>query len=166
MITTRLATRADIPKAASVHIESCIDIYRPFLTADQHSVTLPESLKRIWAEERLEGGDFILLAEDDGQTIGLVTVRMREPAYIDHFHVRPALKGAGTGRILMREVVAELRRRGAKACYLDYALGNDAAAAFYGAMGGEEGEDVMGDLFGTPLPARIVRWPDLAALQL
>lgn len=164
-ITIRLATPADIPAAGSVHIESCLDVYRGFIPDEMHARTLPENLRRIWAEETLPGRDFIVLAEQDGEVIGLVTVRDRgaDPAYIDHYHVRPHLKGRGVGRALWREAVAEMRARGMNAVYLDYAEGNDAAAAFYRAIGGEVGEGVTGDLFGIPLPARVVRWPDLGA---
>lgn len=164
-ISTRLATAADIPAAGAVHVESCLDVYRGFIPDEMHATTLPENLRRIWAAETLPGRDFIVLAELDGAVVGLVTVRDRgeQPAYIDHFHVRPHLKGRGVGRALWRAAVAEMLARGMNAVYLDYAEGNDAAAGFYRAIGGEVGEAVQGDLFGIPLPARVVRWPDLAA---
>lgn len=165
-LTIRLAARADIPAAAALHIESCLDIYRGFVPDEVHAAALPENLRRIWAAETLPGRDFILLAEAGGAAVGLVTVRGRDPAYIDHFHVAPALKGRGAGRALMRAAVAEMLRRGMTSACLDYAEGNDGARAFYRAMGGEIGEAVEGDLFGTPLPARVVRWPDLSAVDV
>ena len=139
-ITTRLATQTDLPTCAAIHIESCLDIYRPFVSAEVHSKTLPQNLAAVWAGERLEKGDFIVLAEDTGGTVGLVTVRNKTTPYIDHFHVSPTRKSAGIGRILMRAAVAEMLKRGMDNCYLDVADGNDAALAFYKAMGGDVGE--------------------------
>lgn len=163
MPTYRLAASADIPDAAAVHIESCLDIYRPIATEAVESGRLEASLRSIWAEETLPGGDFIMLAEEGGEVIGLSTVRpdRYETPYIDHFHVRPALKRGGIGRGLMQATFAEMRRRGLASVWLDVAAGNDAALGFYRAMGGEPGETVTGDLFGTPLPAIVVRWTTL-----
>lgn len=165
-ITTRLAAQADIPACAAVHIESCLDIYRPFVSAEVHANTLPQNLAAVWADERLENGDFIVMAEDAGGSVGLVTVRNRTIPYIDHFHVSPTRKGGGIGRILMQSAVAEMLKRGMDHCYLDVADGNQAALAFYKAMGGELGEFIEGDLFGAPLPAQIIRWSDLSSLDL
>lgn len=161
--TIRLAGPADIPAAAALHIESCLDIYRGFVPDDVHATVLPANLRRIWDAETLPGGDFILLAELGGRVVGLATIRDRDPAYVDHFHVRPDLKGKGIGRALWRAAVAEMRARGKTSAWLDFAVGNDAAGAFYAAMGGEIGEEIAGDLFGAPLPARVVRWRDLSA---
>lgn len=165
-ITTRLATQTDIPTCAAVHIESCLDIYRPFVSAEVHTKTLPDNLAKVWAIERLENGDFIVMAEDAGETVGLVTVRNKATPYIDHFHVTPARKGGGIGRLLMRAAVAEMLKRGMDHCYLDVADGNDAALAFYKAMGGELGDFIEGDLFGHPLQAQIIRWSDLTKLEI
>ena len=165
-VTTRLAAASDIPACAAVHIESCLDIYRPFVSAEVHATNLPENLKAIWADERLENGDFIVIAEENGAIVGLVTLRNRETPYIDHFHVRPARKGAGIGRLLMRATVAEMLNRGMDHCYLDVAVGNDAALAFYKALGGEVGEEITGDLFGHPLKAQIIRWRDLNTVEI
>ena len=163
MPTYRLASPADIPAAAAVHIESCLDIYRPIAPEAVESGRLEASLRAIWAEETLPGGDFIVLAEEAGKVIGLSTVRpdRYETPYIDHFHVRPALKGRGVGKGLMKATFAEMRRRSLSSVWLDVASGNDAALAFYRAMGGVSGESVTGDLFGTPVPAIVIRWASL-----
>jgi len=149
-----------------VHIESCLDIYRPFVSAEVHAKTLPQNLSAIWADERLENGDFIVMAEDAGKAVGLVTVRNKATPYIDHFHVAPQRKGEGIGRLLMQTVVAEMLSRKMNHCYLDVADGNDNALSFYKAMGGEVGEYVEGDLFSHPLRAQIIRWPDLGNLSI
>lgn len=157
----RLARAADIQAVAEVHIESCLDVYRPLAAEVVASGEMERRLRAIWGAERLAGGDFIVMAEAEGAAVGLCTVRPAryETPYIDHFHVRPALKGRGVGRGLMRAAFAEMRRRGLGAAYLDVAAGNDAALGFYRAMGGEAGERIVGDLFGTPLPAIVIRWP-------
>lgn len=166
LITTRLAAEADIPACAVVHIESCLDIYRPFVSAEVLATTLPQNLAAIWGDERLENGDFIVMAMDADIAVGLVTVRNKSTPYIDHFHVAPRRKGEGIGRILMRAAIAEMLSRRMDHCYLDVADGNDAALAFYKAMGGEVGDHVEGDLFGHPLRARIIRWSDLGSLAI
>ena len=165
MTTYRLARPADIPAMAEVHIESCLDIYRAIAPDVVASGVMERSLRALWAGERLEGGDFIVMAEDGGAAAALCTVRPSRygAPYIDHFHVRPARKGQGIGRGLMRAGFAEMRRRGLREVWLDVAEGNDAALGFYRAMGGVIGEKTTGDLFGTPIGATVVRWPTLPA---
>lgn len=156
----RLADRADLPAAGAVHIESCLDIYRGYASDAFYERELPDNLARLWREETLSGGDFIVVAEAAGRIIGLSTVRPARYAqpYIDHFHVAPDCKGGGVGRRLMAATFDELRRRGLGAPFLDVARGNAAALAFYRKMGGDIGEEVTGDLFGHPVPAIIIRW--------
>ena len=164
MTDFRLASLSDLSAAAAVHIESCLDIYRPIAPEAVTSGAMERSLRAIWDGERLENGDFIVLGERNGAAAALSTIRPRKYAepYIDHFHVRPHLKGGGIGRGLMEATFAELRRRGLSSVWLDVAVGNDAALAFYKALGGIPGETVTGDLFGTPTEAIVIRWPDLS----
>ncbi|MEL6794185.1 MAG: GNAT family N-acetyltransferase [Pseudomonadota bacterium] len=166
MTTYRLAAPVDLSAVAAVHIESCLDIYAPIAPEAVESGLLERNLRAIWAEERLANGDFIVMAEREGEAVALCTVRPAkyDAPYIDHFHVRPHLKGEGIGRGLMRAVFDEMRRRELASCWLDVAAGNDAAMAFYEAMGGVRGESVTGDLFGTPVEAIVIRWPALPAL--
>ncbi|MEL7463312.1 MAG: GNAT family N-acetyltransferase [Pseudomonadota bacterium] len=166
MTTYRLAAPSDLPAAAAVHIESCLDIYAPLAPEAVESGLLERNLRAIWAEERLANGDFIVMAEREEEAVALCTVRpaQYETPYIDHFHVRPHLKSEGIGRGLMRAAFAEMRERGLASCWLDVAAGNDAALAFYEAMGGVSGETVTGDLFGTPVEAIVIRWPALPDL--
>ena len=165
--TFRLAGPADLPGAAAVHIESCLDIYRPIAREAVESGLLERNLRRIWAGEKLKDGDFIMLAEADGETVGLATVRpvKYDEPYIDHFHVRPHLKGQGIGRRLLAATFVEMRKRGLETVWLDVAADNDAAQGFYAAVGGVIGDETIGDLFGTPVPAIKVRWPALPATE-
>ncbi|MEM7547437.1 MAG: GNAT family N-acetyltransferase [Pseudomonadota bacterium] len=165
-IITRLATTADISAAAAVHIASCLDTYREFVSEEVHRTVLPANLKAIWAAETLSDGDFVMLAEEAGMVVALATARDRQVPYIDHFHVSPARKGQGIGRLLMRALIAEILRRGQTSMYLDYIEGNAVAEGFYRAMGGEIGERIEGDLFGTPVRARTVTWPDLRVVMI
>lgn len=165
MIRTRLAAPADLPAVAAVHIESCRDIYRGLVPDEIVDGVMTDTLRRLWAEETLANGDFIVMAEQAGAALGLVTVRPAkyETPYIDHFHVRPRMKGQGVGRALWEATRAEMLRRNLASVWLDVAAGNDAALAFYRAIGGAPGEMVTGDLFGTPVPAQVIRWPRLDA---
>jgi hypothetical protein len=40
-VVTRLATYADLPAVAALHIASCLDAYRPHVTPEDHRLTLP-----------------------------------------------------------------------------------------------------------------------------
>ena len=160
-LTYRLAAPADIPAVAEVHIESCLDIYGPIAPEAVENGLLEKNLRDIWRRERLADGDFIVMAEEAGAPVALCTIRPAkyDEPYIDHFHVRPRLKGRGIGKALMNAAFAELGARGLRSVWLDVAAGNDAAMAFYRAMGGVPGERITGDLFGTPTEAITVRWP-------
>ena len=165
-VTIRLAQISDVPLAAAAHIESCTDIYRGMVDEAYLNGEMQQNLHHIWAAEQLENGDFIVIADDGERALGLVTVRAGEPAYIDHFHVRPGLRGAGLGRRMMRLAVEEMRRRGVAATYLTVLAVNEGAIAFYRRIGGEVGERVTGDLFGRPSDALVVRWPDISATEI
>jgi ribosomal protein S18 acetylase RimI-like enzyme len=159
----RLAGLADLPVAGAVHVESCLNIYRGYTPVEFHEQVLPANLAAIWRDETLSNGDFIVLAELEGRVVGLSTVRpaQYETPYIDHFHILPACKRMGLGRLLMVATFDEMRRRGLGAVFLDVAKGNEAALAFYQTMGGVVGAEVTGDLFGHPVPAVIIRWEAL-----
>jgi ribosomal-protein-alanine N-acetyltransferase len=51
--------------------------------------------------------------------------------------VRPGARRAGAGRSLMRALMDEAARRGAREMFLEVAEGNDAARALYAALGGQ-----------------------------
>ena len=168
MTITRLAAAEDIAPAAAVHIESCLDIYRGI--APDHIVDGPmrPNLEALWAAETLPGDDFMVVAEEAGEILGLVVARLGEEfgddPYVEHFHVRPELKGRGIGRMIFNLLVSELQARGRGRFHLHVAHGNDGARDFYLALGGVVSEAIEGDLFGYPHASNVIRWPDLAAL--
>ena len=173
MIDIRLAAAEDVAPAAAVHIESCLDIYRGI--APDHIVDGPmrPNLEALWAEETLPGEDFMVVAEEnppagDRRIVGLGVARLDEAVgddpYVEHFHVRPDMKGRGVGRRIFETLAAELRARGRNRFHLHVAEGNDGARDFYLALGGVVSEAVEGDLFGHPHASHVIRWPDLASL--
>jgi ribosomal protein S18 acetylase RimI-like enzyme len=58
------------------------------------------------------------------------------PAHL-HIDLLPELQGQGSGRVLMRTLLAELRSRGVSGVWLEYAADNTGAAAFYRRLGFE-----------------------------
>lgn len=158
--TIRLAHHADIPRAAAVHIESCLVAYRG--VAPDHVVDGPmrPSLEALWAAETLPAPDFMVVAEAEGAILGLAVARPRPDGetYVEHVHLRPDQKGRGLGRRIMARLIDELAARGRDRFHLHVTHGNDAALAFYRAIGGAVEEDVQGDLFGFPVPSSVVRW--------
>lgn len=167
MMKIRIASRADIAAAAETHIESCLDIYRGIAPDEVVDGPMEPNLRALWAEETLPGEDFMVVAEQAGQIIGLVIARLGEAhgddPYVEHFHILPALKGRGVGRMIFAKLAAELIRRGRRRFHLHVAEGNNGALAFYVALGGVVSEAVQGDLFGHPHSSRVIRWTSLSA---
>ncbi|MEO0360120.1 MAG: GNAT family N-acetyltransferase [Pseudomonadota bacterium] len=161
-LTIRLAEPADISRAAETHIASCLVTYRGIAPDSVVDGPMEPSLREIWAAETLPPPDFMVIAEEAGRVVGLVVARPGpehgDYPYVEHFHILPGRKGAGIGRRLLARLQEELKARGATRFHLHVTEGNDGAFAFYRAMGGVVGGAVEGDLFGHPVPSRVVRW--------
>lgn len=171
-IDIRFAVAADIPVAAAVHIESCLDIYRGIAPDEIVDGPMAPNLRALWAAEELPGDDFMVIADDrgteggasetGGRLVGLVIARLGpehgDDPYVEHFHILPSMKGRGIGRRLFDRLAEELRAKGRSRFHLHVAQGNDGALAFYKALGGRVDGTVQGDIFGHPSPADLVRW--------
>lgn len=81
-------------------------------------------------------GHFALLAEEAGVPLGFAMGRVAaEEAEVLTLAVAPAHRRAGTGRMLMRALMAEASARGATALFLEVSEGNAAARALYEHLG-------------------------------
>ena len=84
-------------------------------------------------------GHFALLAESGGAPAGFAMGRVAAgEAEVLTLAVRPARRREGTGRALMRALMAEAARRGAAALFLEVAEGNAAARMLYAGLGAME----------------------------
>jgi ribosomal protein S18 acetylase RimI-like enzyme len=174
----RTATPDDAEAVARLHADSWRRHYRgaysdAFLDGDVLSDRLA-----VW-EARLAapGGSLTLLAEDDGGPVAFVhAVFDEDPLWgslIDNLHVTPARQRSGAGRALMERAAEAVAENAAgRGLYLWVLQQNDAAQAFYRAMGGEIGEEakvsppngVTGRLVGEPVKLRVA-WPDAAGVR-
>lgn len=78
----------------------------------------------------------ILLADDGARVIGTVMAGYEgHRGWINYLAVDPALQGRGLGRRLMNWAEARLLERGCPKINLQVRQGNEAALAFYAALG-------------------------------
>jgi len=113
---------------------------------------------------------FTLVAELDEELVGFVHVILEDdPTWgvlVDNLHVANGYARRGIGTRLMVLAAAELTRRGAHGFYLWVLAHNEAAQAFYRALGGRHVETILqGPLpgGGNTLSCRFA-WPDSAVL--
>ncbi|WGH80370.1 GNAT family N-acetyltransferase [Jannaschia sp. GRR-S6-38] len=78
----------------------------------------------------------------------------RDPPLIDNLHVRPGLRGGGTGGRLLAAIKAALAEAGFARAYLTVLEENAAAHRFYLAHGGVDEGAVDDMLVGHPVRAR------------
>nr|WP_281494196.1 GNAT family N-acetyltransferase [Jannaschia sp. S6380] len=100
-----------------------------------------------WAARTFAPPEVTLVAFTDDELTGFVCALCdRDPPLIDNLHVRPDLRGGGTGAKLLAAIRVALRAAGFARAYLTVLESNPRALAFYLANGGlDEGsvEDVM-----------------------
>lgn len=84
-------------------------------------------------------GGFFMLARVGGELAGCGAFRPYAPATVElkRMYVRPAYRGHGVGRELVRALEAEARRRGALECILETAKRMPEAIALYRRCGYE-----------------------------
>jgi len=82
-------------------------------------------------------GSVILLAEEGGEVIGYVAGYMegREVGHVASLAVRPAFRGRGVGKGLMKALEAELMARGARRLRLEVRESNMVARRLYEGLG-------------------------------
>jgi ribosomal protein S18 acetylase RimI-like enzyme len=84
-------------------------------------------------EHTVRGGGIVLLAERDGEAVGLAVAVRRGPTlgFLDVLYVRPAARRDGVAAALVREVAGRLREAGADMLELEVLASNEPALAVY-----------------------------------
>lgn len=150
---------------AAVQAESWRDAYRGLFPDEWLDERMERELVEEWERSPPSGDDFLLSAWMQDAMVGFALVRMREDAgYVEHLHVRPALRDAGVREALMREIAARLAAAGRDAMWL-WAFERDTRAlAFYEGLGARRSGGAVNTLFGHRVPCIRLAWESLAPL--
>ena len=123
----RDATEADLPLVRG--------LFREFMSelgdAPHRDDDTEEDLAKI--EQGLGKKLHVLIAEHEGEPAGLAVADKQgtRVGYLGSLYVRPAARGNGLGRDLVREVVERLRAEGVEVLELDVLATNETARAIY-----------------------------------
>jgi ribosomal protein S18 acetylase RimI-like enzyme len=177
----RVAGVDDAPAMGQLMVES-------FLSAHRGQMPDPAYQKRVddWTPEVSTAGwartlaelaagnpelDVVLVAEDDGGLVGLVSGGAAEGAYagttseIGALYVHPQRRGQGIGRELLRAAAGHLADLGYAELQISVLSANTPARTFYEAMGGREIGQGTDDEEGYLLPLTIYGWAEITALD-
>ncbi len=177
-ITVRAARRTDASTVAKIHAGSWRRHYRGAFSDTYLDGDLDKERSQVWGQRLAKAGDdtVTFIAELADTPVGFIHVVLdADPtwgALVDNLHVIQGHQRAGIGTRLLQissRTVNELRP--ASGLYLWVLEQNDAAQAFYVAMGGrfagiEPQSPPGGDarnLASSPRKIRVV-WPDAASL--
>jgi ribosomal protein S18 acetylase RimI-like enzyme len=85
----------------------------------------------------LAAGAAAFLAESDGEAVAFLIASRSRPdiGHVDDLYVRPAHRGQGLAKALLRHVAAAFRERGVAFVALDVDRANEAARALYDGLG-------------------------------
>ena len=127
---------ADWPIHRLLRLQALQESPEAFATSYAEQAARPgDSWATRLAEAAASGRDLPLVAELDGQAVGMAWARVdgNDAAIVEIFQVwvSPAARGRGIAAGLMREAIAWARARGAHAVQLDVTPGDTAAARLY-----------------------------------
>ena len=140
----RVASVADAPAIAALHVASWRAAYRDLAPAEVfEAMDEPLRLRR-WTETLSAPADrqVVLLAERDGRLAGMgMAASPSEAAFGERGEIRslyldPAFQRLGLGRRLMSALAVRIAGWGYGGAALGVVAGNDGAVAFYQALGG------------------------------
>ncbi|MEM6711584.1 MAG: GNAT family N-acetyltransferase [Pseudomonadota bacterium] len=141
-ITVRLADPTDAPAVAGVHDRAWRSTYRGIIPG----VALERMIERRgerWWRRLIKVQRSVLVLEVFGKIAGYVTLgrnrssALRVRGEIYELYIDPTYQGLGFGRRLFRAARAQLKTAGCGHFVVWVLEANDAAVAFYRAMGGE-----------------------------
>ena len=166
-LVVRAAKPSDWAAIAALHLASWRDAGRGWMPADFLAGPAERELTRYWRDTlgaRKRPGT-VMLAVASRELAGFIAAwRDGLICHIDHLHVRPGLRGAGIGRMLLGIVARRLRDQGAGGAVFWVFAGNYGALRFCQRLGGEVGPPVDRETFGQKLPERLITWPSITAL--
>ncbi|MEL6335584.1 MAG: GNAT family N-acetyltransferase [Pseudomonadota bacterium] len=145
-IHVRPAVGSDAGAIAALHSASWRDVYAPLLTGTALPADLEAEHRGLWEKVLAPSAQVraILVAVDEADRIvgfGATHPDPEDPA-LDHLaalHTDPALRGAGIGLMLMREVADRLLALGRQRLWCYVLEENLGAKAFYARLGAVEG---------------------------
>lgn len=113
------------------HIEEVLPIEADLFAAEQWTAAM------FW-NELANGNHYLVALDDEGALIGYAGLAVNAPeAWVQNIAVRRDAQRRGTGRALLEALLAEARRRGARAVLLEVAVDNVPAQRLYAAYGFE-----------------------------
>ncbi len=162
----RHATPADAATLNAIRVASWQDAYADLLPADFLRDQYPALCRANWDQVLAETPPgVVLLAEDAGRALGLISVWLRDgAAYIDSLHMMPGARGQGIGARLIGDALACLAAMGARGARLTIIEGNTGALRFYQRHGATPGAPYDTTMFGVPIRYQDITWPDAAPL--
>ncbi len=153
MTNLRPATEADISTLAPLWREAWIAGHADHVPAELTAQRTVESFA-IRLKPLLDG---TAVAERDGVILGFCALKGGE---LYQIMVSAEARGAGTAKLLMNDAFARQRAHGYEKIWLDCAVGNDRAAAFYRKNGWVLAKTVIEpvETLGEPFPLEVWRF--------
>ncbi|MGM9320958.1 GNAT family N-acetyltransferase [Deinococcus aquaticus] len=165
----RVATPADAPAIAAIHVQSWRETYAGLMPGDfldrMTGADMQARREAFWAQNITAGQDVVRVAEAEGTVLAFASAgeARDHPGFDSELFTLYALRAAqghGTGLALLRAVMGALRERGQRSMAL-WVLDVNPTRHWYARQGGVEGgEKRDGDL-------RELRmgWSDLGTLH-
>ncbi len=151
----RRAAPADRAAIRDLHLASWRDSYGADLPAAYLRDGLPRDMDAKWAARSFAPPELTLVAFAGAELTGFAcALTDRDTPLIDNLHVRPGLRGGGTGTKLLLAMKAALAGAGFVRANLTVLQSNPRALAFYLANGGVDEGAVDDSLVGHPVRAR------------
>jgi ribosomal protein S18 acetylase RimI-like enzyme len=132
VIRTRRATDADV--------ELMRELWDEFSTEATYTPYPPGGFEPALVREHVA-----LVAEQDGEVVGTVYANLssRHFGYVFGVYTRPAARGRGVARELMRAIAQVLRDQGREWVVLSVDTPNEGARAFYDRLGFEDASRML-----------------------
>lgn len=162
--TISVATPADRPGIAAVHVASWRDAYGAILPPDYLGDPIARRLGSHWSDHPFGARDVVLVASRARRVAGFAATWDGPTPLLDNLHVDPALRGQGLGLRLIRDTARALRATGRNCLMLWVLADNTGARRFYARLGGIEGAAKMRRLGPTQAENIQVRWDSLTPI--
>ena len=152
MLSFRNATKEDAGNIAMLHTESWKNAYKGILSDEYLSGQVLEDRLETWKNRFVNppANQFIILAEEKDFLVGFVCIYgnldKEFGSLIDNLHVKPAFKGKGIGKNLLK-IASDLifEKFETRIMHLWVFEANTSAIAFYEICGGKKAEKCLKD---------------------
>lgn len=161
----RFYDQSDADAVASIHIASWQQTYRGLLPDHALDNILPDEFRSFWHEDVPQDSDIHLVAVEDGEIRGIMSVLRQDAPYVDRLHTHPLFRSRGIGQKLMARAAHQLLHEDYDKMWLYVAQANRRALAFYERLGGVVSAEKNNVHYGTSLPCFRIDWSDATALR-